>query len=38
MAGGYLGAHSARRLNPALVRWFAITIGFVLTIYYFARR
>jgi uncharacterized membrane protein YfcA len=38
MVGGYLGAHGAQRLNPAIVRWFAILIGFGLALYYFTRR
>jgi uncharacterized membrane protein YfcA len=33
--GGYLGARYARRLNPALVRWVVIAIGFALTAYFF---
>jgi uncharacterized membrane protein YfcA len=33
--GGYLGAHFARRLNPHIVRWLVIIIGFALAGYFF---
>jgi uncharacterized membrane protein YfcA len=35
IAGGYGGAALARRLDPRRVRWFVITVGVVLTLYYF---
>jgi uncharacterized membrane protein YfcA len=35
IAGGYLGAHYARRLRPSVVRWFVIAIGFALSAYFF---
>lgn len=37
IAGGFLGASVARRLNKNLVRYSVIAIGFVLSVYYFAR-
>jgi uncharacterized membrane protein YfcA len=37
IAGGFLGASVARRLNKSFVRYAVITIGFVLSAYYFAR-
>jgi uncharacterized membrane protein YfcA len=36
-AGGYVGAHTARRVNPALVRGVVVAIGFALAAYYFWR-
>ena len=36
--GGYLGAHYARRMKPSWVRWIAISIGFVLSAYYFSQQ
>jgi uncharacterized membrane protein YfcA len=36
-AGGYLGAHTARRVNRALVRGVVVAIGFGLAAYYFYR-
>ncbi len=36
--GGYLGAHTARRLNRDLVRWVVILIGFGLFVYYFYKQ
>lgn len=35
--GGYVGARLALRLNPAVVRWIVIVIGFGLAGYYFYR-
>ena len=35
VAGGYLGARWARKLNPAMLRLIVITIGFGLTAYFF---
>jgi uncharacterized protein len=35
IAGGYLGARVARRLNRNVVRWIVIAIGFVLSAYLF---
>jgi uncharacterized membrane protein YfcA len=35
IAGGYLGARLARRLNRELVRWIVIVIGFSFAAYYF---
>jgi uncharacterized membrane protein YfcA len=37
IAGGYAGARVGRRLPRALVRWFVISVGLVLSAYYFAR-
>ncbi|HEU5013562.1 MAG TPA: sulfite exporter TauE/SafE family protein [Roseiflexaceae bacterium] len=37
IVGGYGGAALARRLDPRRVRWFVITVGVVLTIYYFVK-
>jgi uncharacterized protein len=36
--GGYLTAAFARKLDPRYVRWFVIIVGWVMTIYFFARR
>jgi uncharacterized membrane protein YfcA len=36
--GGYLGAHFARRLNPNMVRWLVIAIGFSLAVHFFYRQ
>jgi len=36
--GGYLGAHFARRLNPNIVRWLVIAIGFSLAVHFFYRQ
>lgn len=33
--GGYVGAHTARRMNRDIVRWIVIAIGFGLAVYYF---
>jgi uncharacterized protein len=38
IAGGYAGAHLARRTNPALVRRAIVVIGFSLATWYFYRR
>jgi hypothetical protein len=35
--GGYGGAHYARKIDPVLVRRFAILTGFVMTIIFFVR-
>ncbi len=35
--GGYLGAWYAQRVNPAVVRWFAILTGAGMTAYFFVR-
>jgi uncharacterized membrane protein YfcA len=37
IAGGYLGARLARRMNKTLVRWLVIVVGFGLAAYYFAK-
>jgi uncharacterized membrane protein YfcA len=34
--GGFTGASLGRRLPPAVVRWFVVTVGLVLSAYYFA--
>ena len=36
--GGFLGAHYARRLNPNIVRWLVIVIGFALAGHFFYRQ
>jgi uncharacterized membrane protein YfcA len=36
--GGYFGARVARRLNPDLVRWVVILIGFSLAAYFFQQQ
>ncbi|HEV2949969.1 MAG TPA: sulfite exporter TauE/SafE family protein [Gemmataceae bacterium] len=36
--GGFLGAHYARRLNPNIVRWLVIVIGFGLAAHFFYRQ
>ncbi len=33
--GGYFGAFFAQRINPALVRYFVIAVGVLMTIYFF---
>jgi len=38
IVGGYMGAHTARRMNRNLVRWIVIFIGFGLAAYYFYER
>jgi uncharacterized membrane protein YfcA len=38
IAGGYLGARTARRMNRDVVRWIVIAIGFGLAGYYFYQR
>jgi len=35
LAGGYLGAHGARRLNPALLKGFIVVLGALLTVFFF---
>ncbi|MGH7087431.1 MAG: sulfite exporter TauE/SafE family protein, partial [Stellaceae bacterium] len=35
LAGGYLGAHGARRLNPGLLKGFIVALGVVLTVFFF---
>lgn len=37
IVGGYAGAHYARKLNPRLVKWFVIFVGFAMTTYFFVR-
>lgn len=37
IAGGYLGARLARRVEPRLVRWFIVAVGLGLSGYYFYR-
>lgn len=37
IVGGYGGAALARRLDPRRVRWFVITVGVALTVYYFLK-
>jgi len=36
-AGGYAGAHYARKTNPKLIRSFVIAVGAAMTIYFFVR-
>ena len=38
MIGGYFGAYFAQKTKPEHVRAIVIVIGFVLSIYYFARQ
>jgi uncharacterized membrane protein YfcA len=38
MAGGYGGAHYARKMDQRLVRRFVIAVGFAMTAYFFLRR
>jgi uncharacterized membrane protein YfcA len=35
IVGGYLGAHTARRVPQWLVRWIIVTVGFVLSAFFF---
>lgn len=35
IAGGYLAASYGRRLKPIYIRWFVITMGFILSVYFF---
>jgi uncharacterized membrane protein YfcA len=35
IAGGYSGAHYARKMNRELVRWIVVLIGFLLSAYFF---
>jgi len=35
--GGYFGAHYSLRLPQKLVRWFVISVGATMTIYFFVR-
>ena len=35
LIGGYIGGMLSHRVNPSLVRWIVITIGFVVAAYYF---
>jgi hypothetical protein len=37
IAGGYLAARYARRIDPKFVRWFVIASGAFLTVYFFWR-
>ncbi len=37
IAGGYLGARAAKRLDPALVRGVVIGVGAIMTVYFFIR-
>lgn len=37
IAGGYVGASTARRVDPKLVRRFVIAVGCTLTLYFFVR-
>ena len=37
VAGGYLGASTARRVSAAQVRWFVIGIAWAMTVYFFVR-
>jgi uncharacterized protein len=37
VAGGYLGASTARRVSSAQVRWFVIAIAWAMTVYFFIR-
>ena len=37
IAGGYLGASSARKLDPLWVRWFIIVVAWIMTVYFFVR-
>ncbi len=36
LAGGYAGAHGAKRIDPRLVKLFVVTLGLTLTVYFFA--
>ena len=36
--GGYFGAHFAQKTSPENVRRIVIAIGFVLTVYFFAKQ
>jgi uncharacterized membrane protein YfcA len=36
-AGGYCGATFARRISPIRLHHFIITVGFVLTVFYFRK-
>ncbi len=38
IVGGYVGALTAKRMDRNIVRAIVVTIGYVLTAYYFARR
>jgi uncharacterized membrane protein YfcA len=38
IVGGYLGARLARRIRPALVRWFIIATGLALAAHYFHKQ
>src|SRR5215212_204172 len=35
LVGGYLGGMLSGRVNPTVVRWTVIVIGFCVTVYYF---
>jgi uncharacterized membrane protein YfcA len=35
LAGGYLGAHGARRVNPSLLKGFIVVLGAALTVFFF---
>lgn len=37
IAGGYAGIHAARRLPSSIVKGFVITVGLVLTVYFFLK-
>ena len=37
MLGGYFGARVARRIEPAIVRWFVVAVGAGMTLYFFLR-
>ena len=37
IAGGYMGAAVARRLNPRAVRGFVVAVAWTMTIYFFVR-
>jgi uncharacterized membrane protein YfcA len=38
IVGGYLGARTARRIHPRIVRWLIILVGFGLAGYFFVRK
>jgi len=37
VVGGYGGAYYARKIDPRIVRYFVIIVGYSLTAYYFLR-
>lgn len=37
VTGGYIGGRIAGKMNPAILRWVIISIGFILCIIYFLK-